>query len=94
MLMDCFLIHDVDAYFGVKAGSGCCHQEELHQKGSGSGKWTGPVAYRLRPLAHATVLRDTLRQLIPIKTVADTLVQTYIDRFEIIHRVLKAQWRL
>ncbi|QQK46987.1 Fungal transcriptional regulatory protein, N-terminal [Penicillium digitatum] len=44
--------------------------------------------YRLRPLAHATVLRDTLRQLIPIKTVADTLVQTYIDRFEIIHRVL------
>ncbi|KAK4862028.1 hypothetical protein LT330_003166 [Penicillium expansum] len=44
--------------------------------------------YRLRPLAHDTVLGDTLRQLIPTKPVADTLVQTYIDRFEIIHRVL------
>jgi Fungal specific transcription factor domain len=34
------------------------------------------------------VLEDTLRQLIPMKPVADTLVQTYIDRFEIIHRVI------
>ncbi|KGO77896.1 Transcription factor, fungi [Penicillium italicum] len=44
--------------------------------------------YRLRPLSHDTMLGDTLRQLIPTKPVADTLVQTYIDRFEIIHRVL------
>lgn len=44
--------------------------------------------YRLRPLANDTVLGDTLRQLIPMKSVTDTLVQTYIDRFEITHRVL------
>ncbi|KAJ5887683.1 hypothetical protein N7495_007724 [Penicillium taxi] len=44
--------------------------------------------YRLRPLAHDSLFEDTLRQLIPIKPVADLLVQTYIDRFEIIHRVL------
>ncbi|KAI3196141.1 transcriptional regulator family: Fungal Specific TF [Penicillium roqueforti] len=47
--------------------------------------------YRLRPLSNDTTVpgdRDTLRQLIPIKPIADTLVQTYIDRFEIIHRVL------
>ncbi|KAJ5778412.1 hypothetical protein N7520_001658 [Penicillium odoratum] len=44
--------------------------------------------YRLRPLAQDTVLEDTLRQIIPVKPVMDTLVQTYIDRFEITHRVL------
>ncbi|KAJ5410051.1 transcriptional regulator family: Fungal Specific TF [Penicillium crustosum] len=44
--------------------------------------------YRLRALVHDTVIEDTLRQLIPTKQVADTLTQTYIERFEIIHRVL------
>ncbi|CAI7630531.1 unnamed protein product [Penicillium glandicola] len=44
--------------------------------------------YRLRTSAHDTVLGDTLRELIPMKPVADTLVQTYIDRFEIMHRVV------
>ncbi|KAF4760190.1 hypothetical protein HAV15_006079 [Penicillium sp. str.  len=44
--------------------------------------------YRLRRLVHDTVLEDTLRQLVPMKQVADTLVRTYIGRFEIIHRVL------
>ncbi|KAJ5280483.1 hypothetical protein N7478_005855 [Penicillium angulare] len=44
--------------------------------------------YRLRLLAHSTVSIETLRQLIPTKSVADTLFQTYIDRFEVIHRVL------
>lgn len=36
----------------------------------------------------ATVLTDTLRRLIPTKPVADTLVQTYLDKFEVTHRVL------
>ncbi|CAI7644565.1 unnamed protein product [Penicillium discolor] len=44
--------------------------------------------YRLRRLVHDTVLEDTLRQLVPMRQVADTLVRTYIGRFEIIHRVL------
>ncbi|CAI7579583.1 unnamed protein product [Penicillium palitans] len=44
--------------------------------------------YRLRGLLHDTVPEDTLRLLVPVKQVADKLVQAYIDRFEIIHRVL------
>ncbi|EED13822.1 conserved hypothetical protein [Talaromyces stipitatus ATCC 10500] len=44
--------------------------------------------YRISPLAHKAVTADTLRELIPKKPVADTLVQTYIDRFEVLHRVL------
>ncbi|KAJ5108443.1 hypothetical protein N7456_005118 [Penicillium angulare] len=44
--------------------------------------------YRLRLMTHDTVSIETLRQLIPTKSVADALFQTYIDRFEVMHRVL------
>ncbi|KAK9858367.1 hypothetical protein MYU51_019431 [Penicillium brevicompactum] len=44
--------------------------------------------YRLHPSIQDTVLTDTLRRLIPIKPVADTLVQTYLDKFEVTYRVL------
>ncbi|KAI5460163.1 hypothetical protein BGZ63DRAFT_465563 [Mariannaea sp. PMI_226] len=43
--------------------------------------------YRYLPVTQDTALGDTLRQLIPKKPIADALVQTYIDRFEIVHRV-------
>jgi hypothetical protein len=57
MVMDGLLTHIVDAYFGVKACSGCRYQEELHQKGSRRAKWTGPVAivisYENRYIEHS-----------------------------------------
>ncbi|RAO72650.1 uncharacterized protein BHQ10_008662 [Talaromyces amestolkiae] len=44
--------------------------------------------HRQRPSAHEVATASTLAQLVPMKSVADTLVQTYLDRFEVLHRVL------
>ncbi|KAL4785994.1 hypothetical protein BJX76DRAFT_366459 [Aspergillus varians] len=44
--------------------------------------------YRRPSPARGRVLGEALREFIPTKLITDTLVQTYIDRFEIIHRVL------
>ncbi|KUL84446.1 hypothetical protein ZTR_08806 [Talaromyces verruculosus] len=44
--------------------------------------------HRQRLPAYENATASALLQLIPNKPVADTLVQTYIDRFEVLHRVL------
>ncbi|KAJ5771357.1 transcriptional regulator family: Fungal Specific TF [Penicillium nucicola] len=44
--------------------------------------------YQLRSLAHDAVSEEILKKMIPVKPIMDTLVQTYIDKFEITHRVL------
>ncbi|EXK32799.1 hypothetical protein FOXG_05790 [Fusarium oxysporum f. sp. lycopersici 4287] len=44
--------------------------------------------HRRRPILKDDALENTLRQLIPTKSIVDVLVQTYIDRYEITHRVL------
>ncbi|KAH7166842.1 hypothetical protein DER46DRAFT_681905 [Fusarium sp. MPI-SDFR-AT-0072] len=44
--------------------------------------------HRRRKILQDDALENTLRQLIPTKSNMDVLVQTYIDRYEITHRVL------
>ncbi|KND91084.1 putative transcriptional regulatory protein, partial [Tolypocladium ophioglossoides CBS 100239] len=43
---------------------------------------------RTHPLSEERADEETLGHLIPQRSVADTLVQTYFDRFEVTHRVL------
>ncbi|CCT64804.1 uncharacterized protein FFB20_10888 [Fusarium fujikuroi] len=44
--------------------------------------------HRRRQILPDDALENTLRELIPTKSIMDVLVQTYIDRFEITHRIL------
>ncbi|RBA19055.1 hypothetical protein FPRO05_09984 [Fusarium proliferatum] len=44
--------------------------------------------HRRRQLLPDGALENTLRELIPMKSIMDVLVQTYVDRFEITHRIL------
>ncbi|KAF5249749.1 hypothetical protein FANTH_5057 [Fusarium anthophilum] len=44
--------------------------------------------HRHRPISKDDALENTLRHLIPTKLTMDVLLQTYIDRYEITHRVL------
>ncbi|KAI1034708.1 hypothetical protein LB504_004533 [Fusarium proliferatum] len=44
--------------------------------------------HRRRQLLPDDALENTLRELIPTKSIMDVLVQTYIDRYEITHRIL------
>ncbi|KAF5602222.1 Zn(2)-C6 fungal-type DNA-binding domain-containing protein [Fusarium pseudocircinatum] len=44
--------------------------------------------YRRRHILQDGALENSLRELVPIKSIMDVLVQTYIDRYEITRRVL------
>ncbi|KAF5623052.1 hypothetical protein F52700_10365 [Fusarium sp. NRRL 52700] len=44
--------------------------------------------HRRRQILQDDALENTLRQLIPTKSITDVLVQTYIEKYEIIHRIL------